>query len=120
MVPTMLPIHLSHCLIAPHSPNRVFDHDATARKRAIIRDILGRSFFSARFAAWCRSQGVRMQLIDADVCQIANPTYALGQARAQARLCTSASTTHPSFGSASIHLSHERLIFINAEALCMM
>jgi S-methylmethionine-dependent homocysteine/selenocysteine methylase len=56
------------------NPGWEFDDAATARKRAIILDILGRSFFSARFAAWCRSHGVRMQLIDADVCQIANPT----------------------------------------------
>ena len=86
MVLTMMPIQLIHCLIAPHPPNRVFNHDAPAGKRAIIRDIFGWPLLAARFAARRRPQSVRMQLIDADVGQIANPAHALGQPLQQARL----------------------------------
>src|SRR5262245_6187258 len=86
MVLAMISIRLVQCFIPSYPSNRVFHYNPSPRERTIEGDVLGRTVFAARFAAWRHAQALRMQLVDTDIRQIAPSTYTLPQTLHDARL----------------------------------
>src|SRR5204863_7020859 len=86
MVLSMMSIGLTQGLIAPHPSNTVFHNDPPPRERPVIRDVLGRSVFAARFPTQRCTQAFGVQFVNADVGQITNPAHPRWQPLEQLRL----------------------------------
>ena len=76
----MMAIGLGDGFIAPQPPNGVLNDDATARKGGIVDDVFGRPGLTGRLTSGGGPQAVRVELIDANIGQIANRTHLIGQA----------------------------------------
>src|SRR3954452_4588761 len=68
---TMMAINLVEGLVAAHSTDAVFHHDALLSKGAIVEHVLGRTGLTARLTPRRGGSPLGPQLIDPDIGQVA-------------------------------------------------